>query len=88
MDREYLNSGTLFAAKVKKNPKAPDYYGDLLIDLSAFQVVDGKIKVALAGWKKTSKNGKQFLSVSAKQFEERTTQPVVETKEQDDDIPF
>lgn len=85
---EYLNSGALFANAVKKNPKAPDYYGDLLIDLSAFQVVDGKIKVALAGWKKTSKNGKQFLSVSAKQFEERTTQPVVETKEQDDDIPF
>ena len=32
--------------------------------LQQFQVVDGKIKVALAGWKKTSKNGKQFLSVS------------------------
>ena len=85
---EYLNSGALFANAVKKNPKAPDYYGDLLIDLSAFQAVDGKIKVALAGWKKTSKNGKTFLSISAKQFEERTTQPVVETKEQDDDIPF
>ena len=87
---EYLNSGALFANAVKKNPKAPDYYGDLLIDLSAFQAVDGKIKVALAGWKKVSKNGKTFLSISAKQFEERNTntQPVAETKEQDDDIPF
>ena len=84
---EYLNSGALFANLVKKNPKAPDYYGDLLIDLSAFQVVDGKIKVALAGWKKTSKNGKTFLSISAKQFEERTSNPQPK-QEQDDDIPF
>jgi len=86
---EYLNSGALFAQGVKKNPKAPDYNGDILLDLSQFQVVDGKIHVAIAGWKKEGKSGKVFLSLKAQQFQERTNaQPVQQPKEQDDDIPF
>lgn len=84
---EYLNSGALFAQGVKKNPKAPDYNGDILLDLSQFQVVDGKIHVAIAGWKKEGKSGKVFLSLKAQQFQERTSNPQPK-QEQDDDIPF
>ncbi len=44
-DREYVNSGTLFQNKVKKNPKAPDYQGEMLLDLSALGVGNGKAKL-------------------------------------------
>ena len=59
------NSGSLFAKKSKTKPTSPDYFGDILIDLSAFQVEDGKIKVSLSGWKKVSATGKQYLSLAA-----------------------
>ena len=59
------NSGSLFAKKSKAKPTSPDYFGDLLIDLSGFQVENGKIKVSLSGWKKVSSTGKQYLSLAA-----------------------
>jgi hypothetical protein len=58
--------GSLFAAKSKTNPKAPDYYGDVVIEVSQFEVVDGSIKIALSGWKKPLTNGSgTFLSLQA-----------------------
>ena len=44
-------TGALFANKVKKHPKAPDYQGDLLIDVNQMEVVNGMMKIKLAGWK-------------------------------------
>ena len=60
-DREYLNSGTLFQNKVKKNPKSPDYQGDMTLDLSALGIGNGKAKLRIAGWKKTSAKGTVFV---------------------------
>ena len=83
---EYKNSGALFSVSVKKNPKQPDYRGDITLSLSDFKVEDGKIRVALAGWKREYKEGKTFLSIAGSQFEEyKRDQP---KEEKDDDIPF
>lgn len=54
MEYDNTNSGALFVKKNKKSEKSPDY--------------DGKINVegkdwAIAGWKRTSKNGNTFLSL-------------------------
>lgn len=86
MDREYLNSGTLFANKVKKNPKAPDYQGDMTLDLAALGIGTGKAKLRLAGWKKTSQKGTTFLSLSIQKFEERDKPQ--QSEDPDQDIPF
>lgn len=90
MEREYLNSGTLFVNKVKKNPKAPDYQGDLTLDLAALGIGTGKAKLRMAGWKKTSAKGTTFLSLNFQKFEEREggySKPQAQP-ETDEDIPF
>lgn len=58
------NTGALFAVKVKVNPLQPDYRGDLLINLSHYEIVDGQITVSLSGWKKPFTGG-TFLSLQA-----------------------
>lgn len=84
---EYVNSGTLFASKVKKNANSPDYYGDALIDLGALGIGSGKHKIKLSGWKKTSSKGTTFLSLSVQKFEERQSEQQ-SAPEQDEDVPF
>jgi hypothetical protein len=59
------NSGSLFAKKSKAKPTSPDYFGDILIKVSDYQIINGEIKVSLSGWKKVSATGKQFLSLAA-----------------------
>lgn len=94
-DREYLNSGTLFQNKVKKNPKSPDYQGDMTLDLSALGIGNGKAKLRIAGWKKTSAKGTVFLSLNISEFKEReegggySRAPAPRQQDDDDgDIPF
>jgi uncharacterized protein (DUF736 family) len=57
-------TGALFANKVKKHPKAPDYQGDLLVDTRLMEIENGMMKIRLAGWKKQSASGSTFLSIS------------------------
>jgi hypothetical protein len=85
------NSGGLFAVKSKKNPAQPDYRGDLLIDLSAFEIVDNQIKVSLSGWKKPMSGGSTFLSLQAQKpyvAEGQQAQAKPTSGDMDDDIPF
>lgn len=84
------NQGALFANKVKKHPKAPDYQGDILIDLGSLEVKNNQVKVRLAGWKKTSEKGTTFLSLSVDTYKPKEQQAQQSTEEgiQDDDIPF
>jgi len=49
------NRGVLFQNYKKESDKHPDYKGELNVDGVEFQI---------AGWKKTSKNGNTFLSIS------------------------
>lgn len=82
---EYLNSGALFNAAVKKSEKSPDFWGELLIDLNGMEVVDGKVKVSLSGWKKTSKAGKNYVSIAVSQYRPNESS---QSKGGDNDVPF
>ena len=64
---DYKNTGALFAQAVKKNPKAPDYTGEITLTASDFKAEDGLIKIRVAGWKRQSKSGRTFLSLTAEQ---------------------
>jgi hypothetical protein len=86
------NQGTLFATKVKKHPKAPDYFGELLVEISTLEVVNGVAKVKLGGWKvKSESSGNTFLSIKIDTWKpdgEKQTQPQSNNGDMDDDIPF
>jgi uncharacterized protein (DUF736 family) len=85
---EKPNTGSFFANKTKTNPKAPDYRGKILLDLSTYDIVDGKVAVELAGWKMTAKTGLSYLQLKAqKPREDQSSKPVKE-EIQDDDIEF
>jgi hypothetical protein len=69
----YPNSATLFTEKNKKNPRGPDITGTLMLgqDLAEYiadQLDAGnqEITLDLSGWKKVSRAGNKFLSVSVK----------------------
>lgn len=86
-----VNSGALFAVKTKTNPKAPDYSGDIYIDLSGMDVKDGKVEVRIAGWKKIAKSGSTFLSLQVDKFEKKEQPrktPMQQIQDIDDDVPF
>ena len=80
-------TGALFANKVKKHPKAPDYQGDLLIDVNQMEVVNGMMKIKLAGWKKQSASGIMFLSIAVDTYKPKEQQPKTQEYE-DEDVPF
>lgn len=80
------NSGALFAVKSKQNPMQPDYRGDVVVNLSDFEIVDGQITVALSGWKKQYSQG-TFLSLQAQKPYVKDAQPSNQGIT-DDDIPF
>lgn len=84
---EKPNTGSFFANKTKTNPKAPDYRGKLLLDLSTYDIIDGRIMVELAGWKQTAKTGLGYLQLKAQKPREQQEQQTKE-KELDDDIEF
>ena len=71
------------------NPKAPDYRGKILLDLSTFEVINGTITVELAGWKQTAKSGLTYLQIKAQKPREQQAQPQqTKAEELDDDIEF
>ena len=80
------NTGSLFHQKVKKNPKGPDYTGELLIDIDTLEVKNGKAKVRLAGWKKTSEKGSTYLSLNVDTFKPKNEEQTQEMQSEED--PF
>ena len=85
---EKPNTGSFFANKTKTNPKAPDYRGKILLDLSTYDIVDGKVAVELAGWKMTAKSGLSYLQLKAQKPREEQSNKSVKQEIQDDDIEF
>jgi len=97
---QFPASGVLFANDRKQSDKQPDYIGNLEIDAETVcdlyqQMQSGgdHPKVNLVGWRKTSKNGKTFLSVKVSVMRERTQQAVTgyqapSNNDLNDDIPF
>lgn len=90
MEKKYLNSGAIFINDRKTKDSQPDLTGSLLLEgidptsistelaellrKEAPQFL-GEIKYRLASWKKESKNGKKFISISASIPEEEQAQP-------------
>ena len=91
----YPPSGALFVNEKKRSEKSPDYTGKLELsdevvnDLVA-QTERGveKPQISLIGWKKTSKAGKQFLSVIGNVYEERGSGSPQQSNDVNDSVPF
>lgn len=54
--------GVLFPAREKKTPKSPDFTGSVTI---------GGVEYRLAGWKRESKKGAPYLSLTVSKDEQR-----------------
>jgi uncharacterized protein (DUF736 family) len=64
MDRQNKpNSGVFFSQSLKKSDNAPDYTGEVLIDIRTFKVENHMISVRLAGWKNVAKSGKSYIAL-------------------------
>lgn len=87
MEKNYPNSGVLFSQRSKTNVKAPDYTGNILIEVKDFVEEKGQIKIRLAGWKKVGKSGTTFLSLKAS-VEMDKKESSRDDSESDSDIPF
>lgn len=86
------DSGRLMATQSKKHEKAPDYWGEIAInlkDLTKIEVVNGLHVVKLSGWKRKTKNGVTYLSLSVDRFIPKgSMQPKAEANDDDSDVPF
>jgi hypothetical protein len=61
------DSGSLNKQTTKNNPKSPDYWGEIRVnlkDLTAIKTEDGLTIIKLSGWKREDKNGRTFLSLA------------------------
>lgn len=87
---DYPPSGALFTNTRKTSDKHPDYTGSLEISMDVLKVLveqaksGQSIKMDIAGWKKTSKAGKTFLSILANKPYEKKQQE----SSSFDDAPF
>lgn len=83
------DSGRLMATQSKKHDKAPDYWGEIAIDLknmTKIEVQNGLHIVKLSGWKKKSKTGVTYLSLSVDRYiPQGKAAPVLQD---DGDVPF
>lgn len=74
------NRGALFPNDKKGNNKAPAYKGNVNVNGEDYDV---------AAWEKTSKAGKQYLSLSISVKGERSEQPAPQANtDMDSEIPF
>lgn len=62
MDYDDRNRGVLFLETNKESDKHPDYTGKINVEGKEFR---------LAGWKRQSKNGKGYLSLSVSELKPR-----------------
>lgn len=69
---DYDNSGALFVNDKKENDKQPDFTGNITVN---------GVKSRIAGWKKTSESGKNFIAIRVSESEQ---QPKPAPKKEDD----
>lgn len=67
MNYDNTNRGVLFPNDKKGNEKRPDFTGDLNV---------GGVEYKLSAWKKSSKAGNNFLSISVQLKEGQQPKPV------------
>lgn len=92
MSNQYPNSGALFVNQ-KKHEKAPDYNGDINMDISLLQQLikeseDGfSVKIKLSGWKRQGVKG-TFLSLKYNDFKPQQQSRPAAHKIDESDLPF
>jgi uncharacterized protein (DUF736 family) len=71
MPKDYGPSGVLHPNEYKKTANHPDYRGNITMDRELVQCLVDQLKdgnkyaeIEIAGWKKVSGAGKQFLSIA------------------------
>jgi hypothetical protein len=90
----YPPGGILFFQDKKKNPKMPDYKGNLEISRETLNhlVVMAKknepLKMDLSGWMKPTKNGGTFISLVAAKPYEKSDSYGSPSRDDDDSVPF
>lgn len=86
------DSGTLKATLSKPKESAPDYWGDIRInldDMTAIKVENGLTVVKLSGWKKIDRNGKTYLSLSVNRWVAPEQQAAPQEPDfPEEDLPF
>lgn len=86
--------GNLHATTSKMHEKAPDYFGEIAInlkDLTNVRVEDGLHIFKLGGWKLQAKSGKTYLSIKVDRFVPKAkdaTQSAPINDLPDEEIPF
>jgi hypothetical protein len=86
--------GNLHATTSKMHEKAPDYFGEIAInlkDLTNVRVEDGLHIFKLGGWKLQAKSGKTYLSIKVDRFIPKAkdaTQSAPVNDLPDEEIPF
>lgn len=81
-DYDNTDRGSLFTNKKKENDKHPDFNGSLNVNGTEFWI---------SAWKKESKAGEKFLSLSVRPKQEQTrqvSQPTRKKAEAFDDLDF
>ena len=82
------DSGRLMAAQSKRSEKSPDYWGEIAInpkDLNNVTVENGLYVYKLSGWKKKSKSGSTYLSLSVSRMT-KDAAPSKPQREEDDEF--
>lgn len=82
------DSGRLMASQSKRTPNSPDYWGEIAInvkDMSNVKVENGLYIFRLSGWKKRSKAGATYLSLSVSRQAPQSAAP---QQTNDDDVDF
>ena len=88
---EYLNTGGLFVSTIRKTDKSPDYFGSIKVDRSYLKFLmeqtdaDG-IEIKLGGWKKESKTGNRFISLSVDTYVKKEESKPIEAPKDEWDI--
>ena len=85
------DSGRLMASQSKRSEKSPDYWGEIAIDIkdqTKVSVVNGLYIFKLNGWKKKSKSGVTYLSLSVDRFVPKTSEEPAKEDDDNEDMPF
>lgn len=81
------NSGTLWTNDYKRQQNQPDMRGDAFLDRSFLRGLldrssEDLIKVSIAGWNKTTNNGRSYMSLSVSEPYEKPNQDSQQTYQQ------
>ena len=84
---EYPNTGTLMPSTIRKSDKSPDFFGDLKVERAYLKSLMEKtdedlVVIKLSGWKRESKAGNRFVSLSVNTYEKDA--PKAKSQEKDE----